>query len=174
LPETVAYFESASRPKKRPQRGQRTGGGLFLPSPGSRRSAAASVPRRSYPACKRCSFLTTGSSFLLFPLSIGSHGPKLVSNVPPKLARKRRQLNPASMPLRTAIRTTTGASLLRRVRLGEEVRHQTVLVQPEGDSRRLTAPRPDDAKPSRRVSALGTSERKREVCAPCGRVPPLP
>ena len=68
---------------------------------GCRRSAVASVPRRSYTACQRCSHLTTGSNFLLYPLSIGSHGPKLVSNVPPKLARKRRQLNPASMPLRT-------------------------------------------------------------------------
>src|ERR1700738_683860 len=33
---------------------------------------------------------------------------------------------------------------------------------------------PTVAKPSRRASALGTSERKREVCAPCGRVIPLP
>src|SRR5258708_6230285 len=38
----------------------------------------------------------------------------------------------------------------------------------------LTSHRLDDAKPSRRASALGTSERKREVWAPCGRVIPLP
>jgi hypothetical protein len=44
---------------------------------GCRRSAVASVPRRSYTACQRCSHLTTGSNFLLSPLSIGSHGPNI-------------------------------------------------------------------------------------------------
>jgi hypothetical protein len=64
----MAWFDPASGQRNGPSAGcTMRPSRLSLSSLGNRRSAAASVARRSHPACWRCSFLTAGSSFLPLP-----------------------------------------------------------------------------------------------------------